>query len=98
MPTPPDTYIPISPAKERALYIIPAVLAAVVVAVHLWWAWEGRDDRAGWVHTLAPLGLLTTAVSNLACRSRPRLYAALSVVAAVLMLAGLILLVAREMK
>jgi hypothetical protein len=91
----PETYIPITPAKERALWIAMAVLAAVLLALHLWgWAREGRAD---WVGPLAPLGMLTMAVSNLVGRPRRRLYLLLTVVAVGLMFAGLILLAARKM-
>jgi hypothetical protein len=91
----PETYIPITPAKERALWIAMAVLAAVLLALHLWgWAREGRAD---WVQPLAPLGMLAMAVGNLAGRSRRRLYPVLMVAAVGLMFAGVILLAARMM-
>ena len=91
----PETYSPISPAKERALWIVLMVLSVVLLALHLWgWA---REGPAGWVRALSPVGMLMMAVGNLAGRSRGRLYPVLLVVAAVLMFAGLIPLL-REMK
>ncbi len=91
-----ESYSLITPAKERALWIILAVLAVVALILHLWgWARVGRAD---WVRALSSLGMLVMAVGNLAVRSRGWLYLVLMVVALGLMVAGIVPFIVNEMK